>query len=295
MKLFNIIYRVRKRTLLCTLGLLYLTALFSFGFIYWKIANESSGEFFVFQNDINMNTKIHAFKKQMRLDLNNREFNSTIRELISSEEYKRPAVKLGEEKTNSDRYVFVFDKPLGETWANYYYIMLQEKGITHIVIENAIEEKLNGKFSTYKLKVGFYTVNNQREDEKFQIHKKSDYGNFTKIDSKYLWINDYPIINAELFKYGYYFYPLNFYFINLMENSISFLDESPLILKGVAKGDFEYPLWNFMYFSAVTITTLGYGDILPNSTTVRILVMIETVFGVIIIGMFASCLFWNKK
>ena len=76
---------------------------------------------------------------------------------------------------------------------------------------------------------------------------------------------------------------------------MSFLDDSPLVLKSVANGSFKYPLWNFLYFSSVTITTLGYGDILPNSTIVRVLVMFETVFGVVVIGMFASCLFWNKK
>jgi hypothetical protein len=34
---------------------------------------------------------------------------------------------------------------------------------------------------------------------------------------------------------------------------------------------------------------------LPNSTMVRILVMFETISGVVIIGMFVSCLFWNRK
>lgn len=45
---------------------------------------------------------------------------------------------------------------------------------------------------------------------------------------------------------------------------------------------------DFLYFSAVTITTLGYGDILPNSGGIRFLVMIETIAGVIILGLFVS-------
>jgi hypothetical protein len=36
---------------------------------------------------------------------------------------------------------------------------------------------------------------------------------------------------------------------------------------------------NFLYFSLVTITTLGYGDILPNQPFVRLIVMIELVLG----------------
>jgi ion channel len=35
---------------------------------------------------------------------------------------------------------------------------------------------------------------------------------------------------------------------------------------------------DFVYFSAITQATVGYGDILPNSTLVRILVTIQTIF-----------------
>ena len=71
------------------------------------------------------------------------------------------------------------------------------------------------------------------------------------------------------------------------------------ILKEVADGDYKFPLIDFLYFSAVTITTTGFGDILPNSTEVRALVMIESLLGVILPGMFVSALFLsiqgNKK
>jgi len=41
-----------------------------------------------------------------------------------------------------------------------------------------------------------------------------------------------------------------------------------------------------LYFSAVTITTLGYGDIVPVTDSMRIAIFFETVFGVILIGWF---------
>jgi len=53
-----------------------------------------------------------------------------------------------------------------------------------------------------------------------------------------------------------------------------------------------------LYFSAVTITTLGYGDILPNSSLVRALVMTETMIGAIILAISISFLYdriKNKK
>lgn len=33
--------------------------------------------------------------------------------------------------------------------------------------------------------------------------------------------------------------------------------------------------WDFVYFSAITATTVGYGDILPNSTRVRVVVLLQ--------------------
>jgi hypothetical protein len=41
---------------------------------------------------------------------------------------------------------------------------------------------------------------------------------------------------------------------------------------------------DFLYFSTVTQTTLGYGDILPNSTTVRMVVTIQIVVGLAVLG-----------
>ena len=37
--------------------------------------------------------------------------------------------------------------------------------------------------------------------------------------------------------------------------------------------------WDFVYFSTVTQTTVGYGDIVPNSTSVRIIVVVQLVLG----------------
>lgn len=45
-------------------------------------------------------------------------------------------------------------------------------------------------------------------------------------------------------------------------------------------GDIENPnLWDFIYFSFVTITTLGYGDISPLHTFPQALVIVETMMG----------------
>jgi hypothetical protein len=45
------------------------------------------------------------------------------------------------------------------------------------------------------------------------------------------------------------------------------------------------------YFSAVTITTLGYGDIVPITTAARLLVAAEAILGIVLIGLFINSLF----
>jgi hypothetical protein len=293
MKVLNTLNTIRKRTILLGLGVVYLSILIVFGIVYWKIANKSSGEYFIFQNDINISTKIIAFKKLLKINIYNKKFDNAIKDLISSEENKRPIVKFSNDKNNKF-YIFTFDESLGGAWADYYYLLLQGKGITHIKIDKSKEDDISSRFNTYKLEISLYKTDGKDTNENYSIYRNSDKEKLHRVETISLWVKDYPTLQEELFTKNYY-YPLNFYFTNLMENSISFPDNAPIILKGVANGSFKYPIWNFLYFSAVTITTLGYGDILPNSTMVRILVMFETISGVVIIGMFVSCLFWNRK
>ncbi|WP_243159340.1 potassium channel family protein [Clostridium sp. cel8] len=262
--------------------------------MYWNIANHSNGEFFIFQNDINLDTKVNVFKKKMKINNYNSELDASIRKLILTDEYKRPVVKLN--VLNNSIYKncsFVFDRTLGENWADYYYFLMLKRKATHISVTNMGESKINGGFNSYKLKVNFYLLNDKSKD-RYLIYDKTYLNEFRKIDTIYIWVDNYDIIKKEYFGDKSCIYPLNFYFQQLMKNSICFPDKSPFVLKEVSYGNFTYPIWNFIYFSAVTITTLGYGDILPNSTVVRIMVIIETIIGVVVSGVFVSLIFFDK-
>jgi hypothetical protein len=46
--------------------------------------------------------------------------------------------------------------------------------------------------------------------------------------------------------------------------------------------------WRMAYFSATTITTLGFGDIVPLTTAARIVVSAESVLGIVLMGLFLS-------
>lgn len=46
--------------------------------------------------------------------------------------------------------------------------------------------------------------------------------------------------------------------------------------------------WRMLYFSVVTVTTLGYGDIVPLTGKARILIGFEAALGVVLLGLFVS-------
>jgi Ion channel len=51
----------------------------------------------------------------------------------------------------------------------------------------------------------------------------------------------------------------------------------------------------YLYYSTVTITTLGYGDISPKTSISQVLVILETIAGVITIGLFLNSLSIKKS
>lgn len=70
------------------------------------------------------------------------------------------------------------------------------------------------------------------------------------------------------------FFALNYFYLYL-SNHNSF--------KGEIGKDVISQIISFVYFSVVTFTTLGYGDILPVSNLARIFVMIECIVSMLII------------
>lgn len=62
--------------------------------------------------------------------------------------------------------------------------------------------------------------------------------------------------------------------------SMSVLSHEVLLKLGTSKVE---RLLDFMYFSLITISTVGYGDILPNSTLSRAGVALEIILGIIVL------------
>jgi hypothetical protein len=71
------------------------------------------------------------------------------------------------------------------------------------------------------------------------------------------------------------------------ENALKELD--------TAKPEAEWNYFDFLYFSVITQTTVGYGDILPNSSLVRIAVMIQVLSGLLLMGVGLTFVMTEKE
>lgn len=65
--------------------------------------------------------------------------------------------------------------------------------------------------------------------------------------------------------------------INLLNSQLSHADSVEI-----------WSYWDFVYFSGITLTTVGYGDILPNTTEVRIVVLAQVLVGIFLTVFFLS-------
>ena len=65
-------------------------------------------------------------------------------------------------------------------------------------------------------------------------------------------------------------------------------EQTPEAYKGVVPD-----LWSMWYFSIVTFTTLGFGDVVAANSTARLLVAAEVIVGYIMLGGLVS-IFANK-
>jgi hypothetical protein len=53
--------------------------------------------------------------------------------------------------------------------------------------------------------------------------------------------------------------------------------------------------WDFVYFSTITQSTVGYGDILPNSTSVRMVVVMQVLVGYALLIVILNLVFAAKS
>lgn len=280
----RIIKKYKKTSLL----FLYVGVCLIYGIVYWVMANYSNGELFMYQEDILLKSKVISFEKELGVEVDygiaKAVFTSYNNEFYfghTSGNYPILYYKIGENGA----------EVLGMDWLRYYYAQWSQQGYNFYKIEEVEDAYI---YATKKIKVLKLTLCRIPEETYVKISSNqyitlpSSYDEYV-VNSKeyYITLDDNFIDELD---YSL-FYPLyqNLYFIS---NTYNCLDKAPLVVYDYERNNrFIYPLPDFLYFSAVTISTLGYGDILPNSTVIRILVMTEVLFGMIMIAIIASAFY----
>jgi voltage-gated potassium channel len=270
---------------------------FGFGLIYKILANNTDGQAFSFNEDV----RLQAIAKEAYSQLEGNVNLHTLNQLIGGPDSQRFAQVFIHHGDDSQTVYGL--KPIGGHWAMFYSELLARKGITHYTIK-ALPP------AVYPLdpEVSQITYLSYANPEAFLPMPKSspyllelfsgpniiptnqdDFSKLKIVSRHNIWLIHPP------FFYDIYEEYIMAYNIGLLpeslQNSMVFLDDFPNRLTAIIEGRRSYPLLDFLYFSAVTITTLGFGDIVPNNTTVRVLVMFEAFLGLLIVGGLVSLLF----
>lgn len=297
----TLLKQIRYHGTIVCIGI-YLTVCFIFGYIYCYIANETNGQAFVFQEDILLQTKNTGFQKEMELHIN---YNIT-RELFVN--YDKSFILMKLNRNDSPFITFNLTstgvKPIGASWANYYIAKWKSLGYNYCSAE-ILERHQNVLNNTSYTKILFRIYNippdiiiNRSANEPTYLSEVYS-GAIKKQQEFYVWIdesefgelseewrftgNDSKFASLDYAKY-------------FLSNSSNYFDNAiDIIYKYETQSYLKYPLLDFLYFSAVTITTLGYGDILPNSSMVRGLVMMESILGAIMLAISISFLYDRIK
>src|ERR1700741_1562126 len=289
---------------------LYLATWYWFGVQYRRIANATSGKEFIFQQDIQLASHIARFKEEQKLSVMPDEILEEIivnKDLVGYDDtYNAPIIptttvrifdEYGElyveppteksSKSVEGRTALYSVRPMGSRWAAFYREKLKNKEVTtHFSFEYLDDPELTPitiKITGYIDRRGLENIAKAHE---FIVSSNKGFeviGVFFLTVGKAL---DWQATTSSETR----IYPIE-HIPSFLQDSTLLPDESPLALRRVLLERYGYPSSDFLYFSAVTITTVGYGDILPNSSRVRKLVMSESLAGVVIIGLCISFAF----
>lgn len=276
---------------------LYIILWFGCGVIYWISANYTMGKCFVFEEDLLLQIKTDKFQKLAGTNMN----SEPIKKLFVDTHENLKSMVMRD--TEGEVYTFRFSG-IGEVWADYYESKLLHERYDYFSFDIKKEEELLGATDYAKVELNFYNIKPHYEDciTKNQIlfYSSEDDDVFEHRSKASLWLKKQDYIRVKYHIESMSIGPREVKYIpillckDFLVKSVNYLDDSYKIFNNIQNESFTYSFIDFLYFSAVTITTLGYGDISPNSTLIRGIVMMETLLGVILIGLYVSDIFSKK-
>ena len=207
--------------------------------------------------------------------------------------------------------ILLANEKIGEDWAGYYYGGLEKEynsyaveSVTPIRLtpENVTRRGVNPGFNYAKLLDKDYVI--------VKVVLMDDPALHTEFDGAVLLVNYDSTRAREMDKsreLNLIFERENFdnyritasklevnIFLNCLSESNTFLD-STISDIGMVSREGSNSLFDYFYYSAVVITTLGFGDMTPISMLVRTLTIIEAFSGLIIMGLFLAKAFEGKN
>ncbi|MGG1515010.1 potassium channel family protein [Paenibacillus oryzisoli] len=285
---------------------LYLFVWVWFGSFYYYIAQRANGDDFVFSEQARIETTLKGFLKEGPYD----SFDSTrLKSILANNQYKKEYLKV-----DSDQYLTLDQS--GKDWGDIYENMLGKEGYSFysfkispqpLVIEPSMLSyssitswgaSINKEFvevtvNLYKQKERFWDA----ETSVFYFEQSSTLTNNTNLlekpDKQIRLYFDKNELNVYLSVFDNE--KIDTHLSNMIANSHTLLDGKFLDIVIKLNNYIEYQIEDFWYFSAVTITTLGFGDIAPNSDTVRVAVMVEALLGMLLIGIYVSIITSDKN
>lgn len=277
------------------IALVYVLTWFGFGLWYVAIADQTAGREFIFQEDLKVKSKIAGFKQKAHFSVS----DSILQRLITHPDW----LSIYRETSEQDDLatgIQVANEPIGPDWAKYYEAGLTAEGATHysyLVDPPEFNVYASTREGSQLEEVRLTTYQQTRPNA--GVSHPIDAKDTTERNRYFFLISPSHSLPAKseskpgvsrkgIFASG--MRPIGTLHESLNE-ALSSLDDSPRLLTRAMNGSYKYDRWDFLYFSAITITTVGYGDILPNSTRVRKRVMVEALLGIVLAGLFVSILF----
>ena len=318
--------RTLKKITLISLSILYLYVWFTCGVIYQSIARQSNGRDFIFQEDIRIKLQAKALKDSTNINVD----DYIICDLIKNGELIKDSIDFKKDNNNLTTFTtynssslnkdvvenFEFTERegtlcvngIGKSWAEFYSSDFYHKGISYyqLKVNDSIDAPLNIGIKSEKLyPVTIFLFSSKNANFDFPrpnndirlLSKNEDISNYNLISQCTILISDESFISKLKGNEGQQNSHMYSNLTSILQHSINFISYDYNMINDkfniIEANGIRYPLIDFLYYSAVTITTTGYGDILPNSTTVRTIVMFETFFGIGIPGFFVSLLFFR--
>lgn len=280
--------------------LLYLVCGMLFAIIYFVI-DQNVGGVFSFNNDLksriqydNLCSLVENDQQQEFVDKYEHELKNIISEgkekiWSDSKEYVLYNENCKVANTNIGRDIaMIFYDTLANNYNKYYIADIYECDLSNMKYQKnmVIFDDISNTDNTQKyiiVKMILYKDNEYIPESKYQMITYQIPNKNSK-ENTFVLPLVYDIEDYYSCKYIYERRE-QYIFLDWLCSSHTLPDRFPITFDNA---EFSRNIWDYVYYSFVVLTTLGFGDMTPVIIQVRILTIVESVLGLVFMGMFLA-------